>query len=177
MLLLFLLGLIRQQDATMQARSFLEMIITHALDEIANEKIHKLQAKVPLISIKVGDAGNETKVDVSFNRIGKLKTDYMHALYSHNRHVFPLFWILVRWARSIGLIKSGVENKGDTEEDKQSKMPAHGDGRDAEGLIASAEFYALVINLLEFRVEKEQEKARGRSKKGATKRRGKEVLI
>lgn len=153
------------------------MIITHAVDEIANEKIHRFQAKVPLISFKVGNEADETKVDVSFNRIGLLKTHYMHELYSGNKHVFPLFWMLVRWARSIGLIKSGVQDKGDTEEGEQSKMAMQRDKSDAEGLIASAEFYALVINLLELRVEEEQENAKRKNEKGAKKRKGKPVCF
>ena len=168
-------GDIRLADETTQAKHFLDMMITHAVDEIANEKVHKLNAKVPLISIKVGDTDNETKVDISFNKVGLLKTQFMRDLYNSDHLIFPIFWILVRWARSVGVIKSGAEAKLDAEEeDEESSPEKKRDRSETEGLIASAEFYALVINLLDLNVKKDEKEKKG---KGAVKKRkGKQVF-
>ena len=158
------MGLIRYADATIQAKHFLEMSISPALDGIASEKTHKLDAKVPVITIKVGDTDNETKVDVSFNRVGLLKTHFIHNLYDANKNIFPLLWILVRWARSVGLIKSGGGNKDGREVGEQNTSPIKSD---VDGLIASAEFYALVINLLKLSgAEEKGSKRSGRGKRG-----------
>ena len=144
----------------------------HAIDNIANVKTARLDAKVPLITIQVGEDDNETKVDISFNPIGLLKTKYMHQLYLEHRSAFPLLWILVRWARASGIIKSG-ENKAPVKENDQADQR---DLRDKEGLIATAEFYALVINLVNFDIESEQRERHGQIK-GTKSKKDKQVMF
>ena len=169
-------GDIRLADETTQAKHFLDMMIAQAVDEIANEKIHKLNAKVPLISIKVGDTDNQTKVDISFNKVGLLKTKFMHELYNSNHLIFPILWILVRWARSVGVIKSGAEAKLDAEEENEEGTPGKKrDRSETEGLIASAEFYALVINLLDLGVKEDEKEKKGR--RTVKKKKRKPVLV
>ncbi len=112
-----------------QSRHFLQTVISPALDKIANTKVHKLDAAVPLISITVGDSEKMTHVDVSMNRIGELKTEFMQALFKFKPLLYPFMWLLVRWARCVGIVKSG---------------------QDTESLIATAEFYILVIRLMQF---------------------------
>ena len=147
------------------------MTISHAVDGIANEKIHKVNAKVPLITINVGDTGSETKVDISFNKVGLLKTNFMHELYNSNHNIFPLFWILVQWARSVGLVKSGAEEHDVTTDEKPR------DGTGTEGLIASAEFYVLVINLLDFGTEKQEENEKRKEMKKVKRRTRKQKTV
>lgn len=138
----------------------------HAVDGIANSKIPKTNAKVPLITIHVGDSNSEVKVDISFNKIGELKTRFMHRLYNSNKNIFPVFWILVKWARSVGIIKSG-ENKANVEENDPTATATNDQQEkgDQEGLIASAEFYAVVINMLEFHRKQKEDKAEEREYK------------
>eukprot|EP00794_Sanderia_malayensis_P004794 gene4794-5421_t len=112
------------------SRHFLETVISAALDKIANTKKHKLDAKVPLISITVGDEARTTCVDVTImNKVGELKTSFVQALYKSRPMVYPLLWILVRWARCVGMVKSAENN---------------------ECVIATAEFYILLIHLMRF---------------------------
>ncbi len=127
LLMSYLSRFIGNLDQSSQSRHFLESVISRSLDKIANTKSHKLDAPVPVISITVGESSKSTSVDISMNRIGELKTRFIQSLYKSNPVVFPFMWILVRWARCVGLVKSAESS---------------------ECLIATAEFYILVIHLM-----------------------------
>lgn len=62
------------------------------------------------------------------NEVGFRKTLYIHHLYGKEPWYLPLFWILVRWARLSGIVKSELNS---------------------EKLIDTAEFYALIIYIME----------------------------
>ena len=109
-------------------RHFLQFVVSRAVDTITSEKREILDAKVPIVKCTVGDHENPIKCDISMNTIGLLKTKYIHHLYSMNPCYLPLFWVLVRWARSVGLVKSSL--------DQQTSV------------LDTADFYALIIYLL-----------------------------
>ena len=148
-----------------KAKHFLDVIISKAVDAIAHSKIHKLTTRVPVISIQVGESDDPTNVDLSFNRIGRLKTECMLEIYDTKPNAFLVLWLLVKWARSNGLIKSAAEKKengGDRaqagEHDNTWSSNNTLVNTQTAGLIAAAEFYVLVIDLLELRPESSEER-------------------
>ncbi|XP_065062019.1 uncharacterized protein LOC135688892 isoform X1 [Rhopilema esculentum] len=146
-----------------QAKHFLEIIISKAVDNISNSKVHKLKATVPVITITVGDQNRECAVDLSFNNIGLAKTLFMHRLYTSNCKTFILLWVLVRWARAVGMIKSGMEAQ---DLPQQPELRREEKTVNVEGLLATAEFYVLVIHLLDLKpTEEEFENKKERNKK------------
>ena len=146
-----------------QAKHFLEIIISKAVDNISNSKVHKLKATVPVITITVGDQNRECAVDLSFNNIGLAKTMFMHRLYASNCKTFILLWVLVRWARAVGMIKSGMEAQ---DLPQQPELRREDKTVNIEGLLATAEFYVLVIHLLDLKPTEEKfENKKERNKK------------
>jgi len=77
-----------------------------AIDTIANEK-RLLEANgIPFVRCTVGDDDNFFSVDVSSHREGIDKCRYIRRLYALNPAVFPLFSLLVSFARVNGIIRS-----------------------------------------------------------------------
>ena len=107
---------------------FLQNIVSRAVDAVATSKREVLTTKIPIIKCSFQDGDKEIQCDISMNEVGYRKTLYMRFLYEQKAHFLPLFWILVRWARVSGLIKSTISN---------------------DKIMDSAEFYALVIHVLE----------------------------
>lgn len=109
-------------------RYLLRNVISKAVDKISTTKRDVLDAKVPIIKCSFADGDQQIQCDISMNKVGFRKTLYIHYLYETQPWYLPLFWILVRWARLSGIIKS----EGNTEK-----------------RIDTAEFYALIIHVLE----------------------------
>ena len=115
-------------DAVLVQSHILQLVVSRAIDTITSEKREILDAKVPIVKCTIGDHENPMKCDISMNSIGLLKTMYIHHLYNENPCFLPLFWVLVRWARSVGLVKSKYGQE--------------------TSVLDTAEFYALIIHVL-----------------------------
>ena len=107
---------------------FLQNIVSRAVDTVATSKREVFTTEIPIIKCSFRDGDKETHCDISMNKIGYRKTLYMRFLYQQKAYFLPLFWILVRWARVSGLIKSTISS---------------------DKVMDSAEFYALIIHVLE----------------------------
>lgn len=169
-----------------QAKHFLDVIISKAVDSIAHSKTHKLTKRVPLISIQVGESDDPTNVDLSFNRIGRLKTECMLEIYDTKPTAFLVLWLLVKWARSNGLIKSGAEKKESRAIEAHTRVRENTSTSNntntntntlTEGLIAAAEFYVLVIDLLELKSGSSEESKKSKSVTKGKSRRKKKVFL
>jgi len=114
-------------DPVLQQKHFLQTVVSRAVDSIASKKREVLGTKVPIVKCSFQDGDKEIQCDISMNEIGYRKTLYIRYLYHKDPLYLPLFWILVRWARLSGLIRS----------------TACSDKR-----MDSAEFYALIIHVL-----------------------------
>ncbi|XP_065649345.1 uncharacterized protein LOC105846402 isoform X2 [Hydra vulgaris] len=108
-------------------KHILQFVISRALDSVVSSKREVLDAKIPIIKCVIGDEDSAVSCDISMNLIGKLKTQYIHFLYQSNCLYLPLFWILVSWARVVGLVKSAINSTG---------------------VMDTAEFYSLIIGLM-----------------------------
>ena len=112
----------------------LQFVVSQALDSVVSSKKEVLDAKIPIIKCVVGDEDSAVNCDVSMNLVGRFKTQYIHFLYQSNCLYFPLFWILVKWARCVGLVKSSVT---------------------CNTVMDAAEFYLLIIDLVKPKSRKE----------------------
>ncbi|XP_065649354.1 uncharacterized protein LOC100214913 isoform X3 [Hydra vulgaris] len=108
-------------------KHILQFVISRALDSVVSSKREILDAKIPIIKCVIGDEDSAVSCDISMNLIGKLKTQYIYFLYRSNCLYLPLFWILVSWARVVGLVKSAINSTG---------------------VMDTAEFYSLIIGLM-----------------------------
>ena len=167
-----------------KAKHFLDVIISKAVDAIAHSKIHKLTTRVPVISIQVGESDEPTNVDLSFNRVGRLKTECMHEIYDAKPTAFLVLWLLVKWARSNGLIKSAAEKKENEANGAQACVHDNTATNNTlvntptAGLIAAAEFYVLVIDLLDLKPESSEERNKSKSlNTGKRSRKKKKVFL
>ena len=117
-----------EMEERKQNTYFLQNIVSRAVDTVAASKREVFTTEIPIIKCSFQDGDKETQCDVSMNKIGYQKTLYMRFLYQQKAYYLPLFWILVRWARVSGLIKSTISS---------------------DKIMDSAEFYALIIHILE----------------------------
>ena len=124
----------RQLDPVLQQKHFLQTVVSRAVDSIASKKREILGTKVPIVKCSFQDGDKEIQCDISMNETGYRKTLYIRFLYKKDPLYLPLFWILVRWARLSGLIRST------TSSDKR---------------MDSAEFYAIIIHVLQTPVMKD----------------------
>ena len=115
-------------------KNFLEAYISPSLGEVANFKSNKLSLEVPIIAITMDSLIKtypEVSVDVTVESDGVGKSNHILHLYSSTRGVFfALLWILIHWARHVGILKS-------------HSSP------DSTGMILTAEFEALVLHIYE----------------------------
>ncbi|XP_065649338.1 uncharacterized protein LOC105846434 isoform X3 [Hydra vulgaris] len=109
-------------------KHILEFVISRALESVSSSKREVLNTKIPIVKCTIGNEDSAISCDVSMNLIGRLKTKYIHFLYQNNFLFFPLFRILVSWARVVGLVKSSSNDIG---------------------IMDTAEIYLLIINLME----------------------------
>ena len=115
-------------------KNFLEAYISPSLGEIANFKSNKLSLEVPIVAITMDSPIKtypEVSVDVTIESDGVGKSEYILHLYCSSRGAFfALLWILIHWARHVGILKS-------------HSSP------DSTGMILTAEFEALVLHIYE----------------------------
>ena len=113
-------------------KNFLESFISPSLGEVANSKSNKLSLEVPIIAITMDSSIKtypEVSVDVTIESDGVGKSEHILHLYSSTRGVFfSLLWILIHWARHVGILKC-------------HSSP------DSTGIILTAEFEALVLHI------------------------------
>ena len=112
----------------------LKTFISPSLGDIVNDKTDKYNLEVPLVSCHM-DSKNECcsniSVDVTVESDGVLKCNHILQLYSRTKGMFfALLWILIHWARHVGILKSYTSP-------------------DSTGLILTAEFEALVLHIYE----------------------------
>ena len=110
----------------------LKTFISPSLGDIANDKSDKFNLEVPIVSCHIDPANeccSEISVDVTVESDGVLKCKHILELYSRTKGMFfALLWILIHWARHVGILKS-------------YSSP------DSTGLILTAEFEALVLHI------------------------------
>ena len=108
--------------------------ISPSLDEIAVSKIDKFNLDFPFITLTVDsqyERRTDVSVDVSVESDGVLKSNYILDLYRTTGGVFfGFFWILIHWARHIGILKSNISPN-------------------STGLLVTAEFEALILFVYE----------------------------
>ena len=107
---------------------FLENFVSAAVDKIAVKKDERFNASVPIIYCQIGDDQEPLSCDISMNETGYLKTIYILSLYKMSSLYLPVFWTLVHWARSCGLIRSAIHQ--------------------SSAAMDTAEFYAIMILVL-----------------------------
>ena len=119
-----------QSPLQQQRKHILMSLISPAVDGISHSKLEKYTAQVPIIAITVDspiDPDNQVSIDITVDSDGVQKCAYIKQLYCSTGGVFyGLVWILVHWARHVGILKcqTSVENTG---------------------IILTAEFQALVL--------------------------------
>ena len=118
---------IKELNEKEQQQHFLRFI-SQAIDDISSKKKEVFNANVPIIKCTFTEGDLDTECDVSMNEVGFRKTLYIHHLFKDQPWFLPLFWVLVRWARISGIVKSTLNS---------------------DKLIDTAEFYALIIHVLE----------------------------
>ena len=112
----------------------LNLYISPSLDEIAVSKINKFNLDFPFITFSMDsqyERRTDVSIDVSIESDGLLKSNYILDLYRTTGGVFfGFFWILIHWARHIGILKCNISPK-------------------STGLILTAEFEALILFVYE----------------------------
>ena len=108
--------------------------ISPSLLKIVNDKRDQFNLDVPMVSTHMDpdkESFSEISVDVTVESDGVLKCNHILQLYSSTKGMFfALLWILIHWARHVGILKS-YSSPGST------------------GLILTAEFEALVLHIYE----------------------------
>ena len=113
-----------------QQKHFLDYVVTRAIDSLASEKRNVFNAQTPFIKFKNSNEEEPLSCDVSMNSNGIKKTYYFHHLFKKDWVYFMVFWCLVKWARAAELIRSFAEAE--------------------KGEIDTADFYALIVYILDF---------------------------
>ncbi|XP_057311884.1 uncharacterized protein LOC130649592 [Hydractinia symbiolongicarpus] len=111
-----------------QQKHFLQNVISRSVDSIVSSKREIFNANIPIVKCTSADSDFPLNGDISMNETGLRKTMYIHFLYKTDVCYLPIFWILVRWARVVGLVKSVINS---------------------ESVLDTAEFYALIIHVLD----------------------------
>ena len=125
---------ISELDIRKKRLYILQMFISPSLDEIAVSKINKFNLDFPFITFSM-DSQHERRTDVSIDVTiesdGLLKSNYIKDLYRRTGGVFfGFFWILIHWARHIGILKCHISPN-------------------STGLLLTAEFEALILFVYE----------------------------
>ena len=130
----FGLGIVKDEEAFQQlsdaekSRHFLRMFVSPHVDEVLDTKVDLTTSDIPLIKGVIRDSSGSTSIDITCNRVGLLKTKCLIQLYEDNPDLWPVFFIIIKWARHSGLIKFM---------DDTDNRP-----------FLTAEMYAIVIHLL-----------------------------
>ena len=109
-------------------KHFLKLVVSPAVDRIVSSKREYFDRKHPIVKCISGDSENPISCDVSMSEVGMRKTLYIQHLYQIDACYLPLFWVLVRWARVTGVVKSVDEG--------------------SSPIMDTADFYALIIHIL-----------------------------
>ena len=108
--------------------------IQPAIYNTAIDQSNKLAGEVPFISFTVEPKNKkqyEVSVDITFKSDGVQKSEYIKHLYRKSGGVFfAWFWLLVHWARHVGILKCHTSP-------------------DNSGIVLTAEFEALVLYIYE----------------------------
>ena len=108
---------------------FLTLVVSRVVNSLASSKKDHFDARPPFIKFQSSNEDDPIKCDISMNVSGLKKTYYFHYLFSKDWVYFMIFWALVKWARATKLIRSVAEGE--------------------KGEIDTAEFYALIVYILE----------------------------
>jgi hypothetical protein len=108
----------------------LELVVLPSIDSICTKKaeVFHPSALVPIVTCWLDEEEtSSSSVDLCMNLDGYQKTVLIHRLYRSHAYVYPLFFCISEWARSVGLIKVAK----------------------IDGILKTAELHALIINLLD----------------------------
>jgi RNA-dependent RNA polymerase len=107
---------------------YLKTYVSPALSSLCYSSQDIFGARVPIVTCQLKE-NDFSSADVCADPEGFTKALYMHALYQNSPVIFPLFYLLTRWASSVGIIKSTVSG--------------------TPGLLKTFEFQALVFSFLD----------------------------
>ena len=130
----FGLGIVKDKEAFQQlsdaekSRHFLRMFVSPHVDDVLDTKVDLTSSDIPVIKGVILENSGSTNIDITCNRVGLLKTMCLIQLYEDNPDLWPVFFIIIKWARHSELIKSM-------------------DDTDSRPFL-TAEMYAIVIHLL-----------------------------
>ena len=104
----------RSLDIRKQRKHLLKSFISPPLCCIANNKIEHFNVGFPFLNCTVDSPDErctEISVDITVDSDGVLKADYILQLYHSTGGIFFGFlWILIHWARHVGILKSSSPN-------------------------------------------------------------------
>ena len=109
---------------------FLSLVVSRVVDFLASTKRDFFDSRPPFIKFQSSNEDDPIKCDISMNVNGLKKTYYFHYLFNKDWVYFITFWSLVKWARAAEIIRSVAEGE--------------------KGEIDTAEFYALIVHMLNF---------------------------
>ena len=109
---------------------FLSLVVSRVVEYLASTKREFFDSRPPFIKFQSSNEDDPIKCDISMNVNGLKKTYYFHYLFNKDWVYFITFWALVKWARAAELIRSVAEGE--------------------KGEIDMAEFYALIVHILNF---------------------------
>ncbi|CAE8638411.1 unnamed protein product, partial [Polarella glacialis] len=97
-------------DATAQARHFLQIVVSPAVDAVARAKKEVLSARVPLVRLTMAgvlESAEEVSVDITLSQEGWLKAGHFRSSFLEaSPAVFGSVILLTKWARTVGLVRS-----------------------------------------------------------------------
>uniref|UniRef100_A0A7S4Q0T0 RNA-dependent RNA polymerase n=1 Tax=Alexandrium monilatum TaxID=311494 RepID=A0A7S4Q0T0_9DINO len=137
-----------QLDAAAQARHFLQVVVSPAVDTVARLKRELLNAHVPIVRCSVAgvlDSAEDVRVDITFCQEGLLKArHFCHVVHSRGPVVFAAVMLLTRWGRAVGLVRSagGHTAAGESGAGQQGPPAA------SEAAMVPAEWQALLLHLI-----------------------------
>ncbi|XP_065565355.1 uncharacterized protein LOC136030361 [Artemia franciscana] len=115
----------------------LRTIVLPSLSNEAESVVDLTNSQVPHIKCSVLDNEGIVNVDLSVNSVGLLKTSLIQSIFIEQPNILPVFWFLTKWAKITGILK---DNR------IQADL----------ALMATGDFYGLVISLLQIGFPKKQ---------------------
>ncbi|XP_065565466.1 uncharacterized protein LOC136030425 [Artemia franciscana] len=116
---------------------YLRTIVMPSLRNEAESVVDLTNSQVPHIKCSVLDNEGIVNGDLSVNSVGLLKTSLIQSIFIEQPNILPVFWFLTKWAKITGILK---DNR------IQADL----------ALMATGDFYGLVISLLQIGFPKKQ---------------------
>ena len=94
-------------------RAFLDMCIAPAVETIALKSQKIFSTRVPILRCTLGDDEESINVDISADRGGVRKAEYILRLYAETPIIFRVFLLVVNFCRESNIIRSALSHSRD----------------------------------------------------------------